>query len=554
MPWEPIGDDLFPTLGWQVIDWITENLVRPDSGVDTSPFVLYPEQEDFVLNFYRLDPVTGRRKYRRGVLSRPRGWGKSPFAAALMAVEGLGPVVPDGWDAQGQPVGRPWALDRTPLIQVAATSEDQADYTFSALLEMMEGPVLENYRGIELQSDRVNLPSGRMERITSGARTLKGARADFTVCDQTEEWVQSNGGRKLHQVIDSNSTKRNGSYLETPNAFIPGEGSVAENSSNFWASIQEGKAVADGLYYDHREAPGATDVAERESLTLGLRVAYGDASGHPDGCVIHEPACPPGHADLEARIQSFWDLTKDTQVARSDFLNQVTHASDSWLSRPELMAVVDVEKIVRPDEPIVVGFDGSRGRARGVADATALIGCRVSDGHLFVLDVWEQPRNVPAWSVPVAEVSNRVREVFDEYSVVGFYADPNGWTSQVSEWESKYAKHLKVKARRDAPMSYWPKGKDSSVPRLVEELHDAVVNEDCSLDGSSVLVRHMLNARRRKARSGYLLYKAYPDSPDKIDAAYAAVMAWKARLDAVSAGAGSRRRRMMAEQKGVAIR
>ena len=553
MPWEPLDGDPWPTLGWQVIDWITENLARPDSGLDTGPFVLYPEQEDFVLNFYRLDPTTGRRKFRRGVLSRPRGWGKSPFAAALMAVEGLGPVVFDGWDADGQPVGKPWATIKTPTIQVAATSEDQAGYTFDALLEMMEGPVVDNYPGTEPLGEQINLPSGKIRRITSAARSLKGARADFTVCDQTEEWVASNGGKKLHQVIDSNAAKRSGSYLETPNAFIPGEGSVAEDSANYWSMIQEGKAVADGIYYDHREAPGDTDTADRESLTLGLRIAYGDASQHEDGCLIHEPACPPGHADLESRIQSFWDLTKDVQVARSDYLNQVTHASDSWLSRPELTAVVDVEKVVGPDDPIVVGFDGSRGRAKGVSDATALIGCRVSDGHLFVLDVWEQPRSATEWHVPVADVDARVREVFDQYTVVGFYADPNGWTSQISEWEARHGRHLTVKAKRDAPMTYWPKGKDANVPRLLEELHDAVVNGDCSLDGSTVLIRHMLNARRRRTRSGYLLYKAYPDSPDKIDAAYAAVMAWKARLDAMSAGA-SRKKQIPARRRTAVIR
>jgi hypothetical protein len=55
----------------------------------------------------------------------------------------------------------------------------------------------------------------------------------------------------------------------------------------------------------------------------------------------------------------------------------------------------------------------------------------------------------------------------------------------------------------------------------------------------------VLNARRRNFRAGYLLYKAYPDSPDKIDAAYAAVMAWKARLDAVAAGYGKRKRRVV---------
>lgn len=554
MSWEPLDGDLFPSLGWSVIDWITENLVRPDAGLVSEPFRLYPEQEDFVLNFYRLDPETGRRKYRRGVLSRPRGWGKSPFAAALMAVEGLGPVVFDGWDADGQPVGKPWSEIRTPLIQVAATSEDQAGYTFDALLEMMEGPVVDNYRGVELLGSQINLPNGKIERITSASRSLKGARADFTVADQTEEWVQSNGGKKLHQVLDSNAAKRGGSYLETPNAFIPGEGSVAEDSANYWSMIQEGKAVADGLYYDHREAPGNVDVAERESLTLGLRVAYGDASGHPDGCLIHEPACPPGHADLESRIQSFWDLTKDVQVARSDYLNLVVAASDSWLSNPELRAVVDAEKVVGPDEPIVVGFDGSRGRGKGTADATALIGCRVSDGHLFVLDVWEQPRNVQLWTVPVADVDARVREVFRDYTVVGFYADPNGWTSQISEWEAKFGKDLPVKARREAPMTYWPRGKDNNVPRLVEELHDAVVNEECSLDGSTVLIRHMLNARRRGRRGGYLLYKAYPDSPDKIDAAYAAVMAWKARLDAVSSGAGLQKKQIPQRRRTAVIR
>lgn len=553
MSWEPLDGDEFPTLGYDVIDWISENLAQPDAGTDPRPFVLYPEQEDFLINFYRLDPVTGRRKFRRGVLSRPRGWGKSPFAAALMAVEGLGPVVFDGWDAYGQPVGKPWAEIRTPLIQVAATSETQSRNTFSALQEMMEGPVVDNYRGVEILGDRINLPSGRLEMVTTSARTIKGARSDFVVCDQTEEWVSSNGGSRLHQVIDANAAKRGGAYLETPNAFIPGEESVAEKSANYWAMIQEGKAVADGLYYDHREAPGDTDVTDRESLTIGLRIAYGDASQHADGCVIHEPACPPGHADLEPRIQSFWDLTKDVQVARSDYLNQVVAASDSWLSRPELTSVVDVEKIVGSDDPIVVGFDGSRGRAKGVSDATALIGCRVSDGHLFVLDVWEQPRSATDWHVPVTDVDARVREVFDQYTVVGFYADPNGWTSQISEWEARHGRHLTVKARREAPMTYWPKGKDANVPRLLEELHDAVVNGDCSLDGSTVLIRHMLNARRRRTRSGYLLYKSYPDSPDKIDAAYAAVMAWKARLDAMSAGA-SRKKQIPARRRTAVIR
>ena len=47
----------------------------------------------------------------------------------------------------------------------------------------------------------------------------------------------------------------------------------------------------------------------------------------------------------------------------------------------------------------------------------------------------------------------------------------------------------------------------------------------------------------QNGRLGVPDFPAYPDSPDKIDAAYAAVMAWKARLDAVAKGVGEPRSR-----------
>lgn len=84
----------------------------------------------------------------------------------------------------------------------------------------------------------------------------------------------------------------------------------------------------------------------------------------------------------------------------------------------------------------------------------------------------------------------------------------------------------------------------------VEMLRLALVSGEMTWDGSSALMRHMLNARRRALRrGGYLLYKQFPDSPDKIDAAYAGIMAYKACLDFISSGKsakpvnGPRRRR-----------
>jgi hypothetical protein len=50
--------------------------------------------------------------------------------------------VPDGWDAAGQPVGKPWSTMLTPLVHIAAVSEEQTNNTWQPLLEMLrEGPV-----------------------------------------------------------------------------------------------------------------------------------------------------------------------------------------------------------------------------------------------------------------------------------------------------------------------------------------------------------------------------------------------------------------------------
>lgn len=71
---QPQFEGDFPTLGYEAIDWMEWYLQKPDSA-DTEPFLLYQEQIEFILDFYRLDPKTGRRVYHRGLLSRPRGWG-----------------------------------------------------------------------------------------------------------------------------------------------------------------------------------------------------------------------------------------------------------------------------------------------------------------------------------------------------------------------------------------------------------------------------------------------------------------------------------------------
>lgn len=533
MPWKPAYPGEVPTLGFNVISWMAETLAAPDrTGYE--PFDLSVEQAQFVIDLYALDPRTGRRRYRRGVISRPKGWGKSPLLSALAAAEAIADVVPDGWDADGRPVGKPWSEVRTPWVQIAAVSEDQTKNAWTPLQEMLtEGPACDLYPGLEPMETFVALPKGRIEYVTSAATSREGNRPVFSVLDQTESWTTTNGGVRLAATMRRNLGKTGGCSVEAPNAFLPGEGSVAEQSAEYWSKILERKVRDAGLLYDHREAPPATDLTDRASLRAGLEHAYGD-SADIARCVIHDPPCRrPGWVDLDRIIAEIWDPATHAQDARRYYLNQITHASDQWVTSPELKRRITAVTVGKR-EPVVLGFDGSRHREDGPTDATSLVGVRVADGHLFNIRLWEEPAGPPGqtWRVPALEVDTAVAGAFRDFNIVGFFADPNKWESYIAQWEATYGHRLKVKSSAGHPIEWWPT--DSRMIPAVQQLHTAIIEGEMTYDGSPELTRHFLNARRRPTRGGMIIDKAYPDSPRKIDAAVASMIAWQARLEAVA--------------------
>lgn len=538
MVWRPTAPGEVPTLGWEVLDWIDENLAAPDRA-EYEPFVPTPEQARFILGFYEINPRTGKRLIRRALLSRPRGWGKSPFLAALACAEALGPVVPDGWDADGQPVGMPWARVRTPLVDISAVSEAQTSNTWDPLLEMLRGgPAVDNHPGLEPLDTMVNLPRGNIMQITSSARSIKGRRSVFAVMDQTEEWVRSNGGLRLANRIRFNAAKVGGSSVETPNAYTAGEGSVAEASHKFAERIQGAKKAGrpyDATFLlDHRQAPETTDLDDEESLRAGLIEAYGDSADANGGWV-----------DIDRLIAEVWDQDNDPADSRRDLLNQHGSAGNAWVTSIEWAARKADPLTVRPIAPgdlITLGFDGSRSRVKGKADATALVGCRVADGLLFTVRVWEQPDGADGegWSVDPVQVDAEIAQTFTRFKVAGFYADPAHWETWVSQWEATYRRRLKV-GRREHPIEWWMTGgRMTEIVRATRSLYQAIEMGDMWHDGSADLTRHVLNARRRATQSGVIITKATPDSPNKVDAAVAAILAWQARLDAIAKGYGRR--------------
>lgn len=549
MPWRgPEYEGEVPTLGWTFLEWCSEYLVVPDGPLAGEPLIMTADQAQFFLDFYALNPVTRQRIVRRAVLSRSKGAGKSPSMAAYAAFEAIGPAVPNGWDADGEPVGIPWReLGFKPKVQLLGVSEDQCANTWDPLLDMIRHGPLINEPGVEAMETFINVPRGRIETATSSATSREGFRPVAAAFDQTESYTQSNGGIRLVSAVRRNLTKTGGSSIETPNAFRPGQNSVAESSYKAWLLQQDGKLRSSepGILFDHREMPPETDIYDHDSLLEGLRYAYGCSADAP--CALAErgdhPAHEPGWVDLERVIADFWDPDTDPSDARMYFGNQITSASDAWVTSQEWLACGpqrgDVPRVIDSKEPIVLGFDGSRSRARGKADATGLVAVTVRDGHVFDEPswTWEQPDGVPDWEVPAAEVDATVREAFKRYTVVGFYADPARWESYVADWEAAFGHKLKLKASPKHPISWWMTGQRGViVAKAIAQLHTAIVNGEMSHNGSAALTRHVLNARRKIRGDQVHIGKEFADSVNKIDKAVAMVAAWQARMDAVAAG------------------
>lgn len=520
--------------------------VQGPGDVQGDPVRFGDEVAGFVVDCYALDDA-GRLLYDSAFLSRPKGCDKSGQAARFCLFEALGPCRFKAWAKGGEVYRDPWGLGftytyqpgepmgrpvRSPLIRCMATEEGQTGHIYKAIyVNLTDGP-LARVPGVDPGLTRTNLSGGGEIRPSTASSSAKdGGKETFCAFDESHLYNTPELHR-MHDTVTRNLRKRKASagtwYLEPTTMFAPGENSVAELTYTLAEQIREGKVKRERLLFDHRYGE-CEDLADEEALRAAIEEAYGDAMVWND---------------LDGIVDEFYDVRKSVSDSRRYFLNAPTTAADAWLAPYEWSACADATKVVADKDVITLGFDGSRRRSAAVTDATALIGCRVSDGHVFEVAVWEQPEG-PAgdeWQVPSAEVDAAVGEAFRRFTVVGFYCDPAKWESFVAQWEARFGAKLKVKATREHPCEWWMSGGRSAlIVRALEQFHSAVVDNEMSHDGAYALTRHVVNARRRQSRSGLQIGKDHPESAKKIDAAVAAVLAWQARVDAIAAGVGVKR-------------
>lgn len=509
------------TLGWQVLQWTAEYLRQPDGPEAGRAWRYTPEQARFILWWYAIDE-RGRPLHRYGMLRRVKGWGKDPVGATLCAVEAVGPCRFDGFDASGEPV----AVDHPAAwVLTAAVSKDQTRNTMTLFPSLFTDGAIDEY-AIDLGKEIIYGRHGqaRIEAVTSSPRALEGPRPTFTLKNETQHWLKNNEGHAMAEVIARNSTKsRDGSarVLAISNAHEPGEDSDAEHDWEAWQKVEQGRSKAKGFLYDSLEAPPDVDLADEESLRAGLRAAQGDSIW----------------LDPDRHVEEIYDPRNSVSTSRRFYLNQIVAAEDAWLSPQEWDRLSDATKVVADGELVVLGFDGSKSD-----DHTALIGCRIEDGHVFTLGVWDPDRH--GGEAPRTEIDGMVRQAFEKYDVVGFYADLHPWESYVDQWAEDFGKSLCVKASARHPVAWdmRTRVKDFTT-QGAERFADAVAEGSISQDGDSRLREHVHNARRRPNAWGVGVGKEHRESSRKVDAAVSAVLAVMCRRDYLGLPDNKKRRK-----------
>lgn len=483
-------------------------MVEEDLGLE-----LTQEQASRLVLLYELDPKTGRRLVRRAALRRPKGSGKSPEAAYVGYLELVGDVVFSHWSKSGQPVGRRRGVTRRqedpePWVQFAAVSEDQTDNVMVWLFETLADRAdVRSRRGIDLGRSRIYLngQAGRIEPVRAAAGSREGQRVTFAVLDQTESWTKENGGRRLADVLRRNTGKMGGWSYELQNAPVPGDRSVADETG------EASRKGAAGVLFDTREPPWVEDLTDRPALLDALAVAYGEAVKW---------------VDLERLADEIMDPATDEADARRYYLNQSVRLTDQWMDpkhweRRKAKPGVAVQRRDR----ITLGFHGARSRV-----ATALEGCRISDGHLFRIGLWEKPPGNDPWEVDRAAVDATLAGALERYDVVRAYVDPSNWQDELTRWQLEWGD--------DRIISWWTT-RPTPLGRALERLHTAVTTPDgvVSHDADPDVTAHMLNARAQSARTGTLIRQPVAGGPRQIAAALACALAFEARADVIAAGA-----------------
>lgn len=543
------------SLGWLAAWWIETFVVQGPGDVEGEPILHGDEFTGFIVDCYALD-ANGRRLIDSAFFSRPKGCNKSGLAAELVLFEALGPCRFAGWAkggeeytflgktytyAKGEPMGK---IVKYPFVRIMATEDGQTGNVFDMVYNNLEDGPLADFKayGMRVNRAKIDLPfGGEIIPSTAGAASKDGGKETFVVFDESHLYTTKTL-KQMYSTVTRNLNKRKKIAetwaLETTTMYLPGEDSVAEDTYRYAQIIWEAtRTLGEGekrkakvkrsrLLFDHRWGEiTREDMSDEQKLMQAVEDAYGEALEWNS---------------VEGIVDDLFDPRRSETEARRYFLNTITGHEDAWLQPSEVNAVLteglsydDVkdgdigrnQSVWQGKVRITLGFDGAI-----TNDATALIGCRVEDGALFVIRIEEQPDGPEAkdWVVNFQAFDAAVARAHEDFEVVGFFADPPHWQDYVDKWNREWGDSYEVKAMGTSAIRWWTK-RDIPMSLALERLAQVIRFKAVKIQDHPVLKRHLYNARTDERRGGTVIRKDTKNSVKKIDGAMGATLAYEAR-------------------------
>lgn len=320
---------------------------------------------------------------RQGLVSIPRGNGKSTLAAAL----GLYGLFAD--EEEGA------------QVLCVASDERQARIVFNAARRMVElEPLLEERT--QVFQNRIYCPhaDSSLYPLPAEMAALQGYDPSLAIVDELHVVT-----RDVWESVSLAAGKRARSLtlaISTP---------AGDSDGIMWQLVEHGREGTESLYFKEFSAPSGCAVDDQEAWAIAN----------------------PALDDFLARdaLRATLRTSRESSFRRFRLGQWVEQVDGAWL--PDgAWAMLAVDGFEIPDgTDVVIGLDGSFSQ-----DCTALVAVSVEDApHVQVVQLWESTGD--DYRVPVADVEQAVRDACRRWQVVEIVADPFRWNRSLQALEAE---------------------------------------------------------------------------------------------------------------------
>lgn len=553
----------FPTLGDLAEAWILRHCRVPDGFTRGKPFKMSEWQFWCTANRYRVRPdavfvdpedvdednpplLNQAFHFRQTLVVAPQKTGKGPWSASQVAFEACGPSVFGGWAAGGEVYrcadfgcGCGWGEDAdlpnsdafrfgagepmgirhpSPLIQITATSEDQADNIYRPLRAMIQLGPLKQLLAVREGFIRILGMSGdddldRIDVVTASANSRLGNPISDAEHDEVGLYTKTNKMIAVAETQRRGAAGMGGRTHATTNAWDPSIGSYAQ---------QVYESGSDDIFVFYRN-PDLV-LKDKDGKALSYKRKDHRRKIHE---YVYEGSWWVNLDSIEAEAVEL--MKTDPAQAERFFGNRIVAGSGTWFQLGEWDAKAEPFEVAFRTM-VCGGFDGS--------DNNDFTGIRLETEGQYqftpqynVGDTTRPTLWKPAeWSgrIPRSEVLAAFDYIETNFHVVRFYLDPQFWETEIDLLGEKYGVKKYIK---------WPTNQLNRIHAALDRIKTDVNNTEAAFrhDGDKDTSLHVNNAVMR-ARPGDKYIISKPSEHQKIDQAMSSVLAHEATMDAISAG------------------